>query len=136
VEELDGIPLLGVRETKISGLNRAVKWVVDVLGGAVGMLFLGLIYVPVAIAIKLDSPGPVLYTQERVGRDGKRFWIYKFRSMRAGADSQLAQLTDQNEADGVLFKMRDDPRCTRVARCCGASRLTSGLSSSTLPGVR
>ena len=71
---------------------------------------------PVAIAIKLDSPGPALYSQERVGRHGRRFMIYKFRSMREDADAQMSALLDQNEADGPLFKMRDDPRRTRVGK--------------------
>jgi exopolysaccharide biosynthesis polyprenyl glycosylphosphotransferase len=116
VQQLDGIPLLGLREPRISGLNRAAKRAVDVVAGLVGVLGMALIYVPVAIAIKLDSPGPVLYSQERVGRHGKRFMIYKFRSMCDGADEQQRELLDKNEADGPLFKIRDDPRSTRVGK--------------------
>ncbi|MHB0875130.1 MAG: sugar transferase [Anaerolineae bacterium] len=116
VQQLDGIPLLGLREPRISGLNRALKRTVDVVSGLGGLLGLALIYVPVAIAIKLDSPGPVVYSQERVGRHGRRFMIYKFRSMREDADAQMRALLDRNEADGPLFKMRDDPRRTRVGK--------------------
>lgn len=114
--DLDGIPLLGVRDTHISDFDRAVKRIVDLIGGLIGVLVLGLIFLPVAAAIKLDSPGPVLYAQERVGRGGRRFRIYKFRSMQADADEQLDGLRGRNEADGPLFKMRFDPRCTRVGR--------------------
>ncbi|MGQ9552900.1 MAG: sugar transferase [Anaerolineae bacterium] len=116
VQELDGIPLLGLRETKISGFNQALKRVVDIIGSLVGLLILVLIYVPVAVAIRLESPGPVLYSQERVGRGGKRFKVYKFRSMYDGADEQLESLKEKNEADGPLFKMRDDPRRTKVGK--------------------
>ena len=115
-QDLQGIPLLGIRERSISRFNRALKRAVDLVGGLVGLFIFGLIYVPIAIAIKLESPGPVLYTQERVGRGGKVFRIYKFRSMYVGADEQLEALKDRNEADGPLFKIRDDPRCTRVGR--------------------
>lgn len=116
VQQLDGIPLLGLREPRISGLNRLFKRTVDVVAGLVGVIGLAVVYVPVAIAIKLDSPGPVIYSQERVGRHGKRFMIHKFRSMSLDADDQMRDLLDQNEADGPLFKMRDDPRRTRVGK--------------------
>jgi len=69
-----------------------------------------------AIAIKLDSPGPVLYRQRRVGKDGVAFDMLKFRSMCADAEGQLALLSDRNEASGPLFKIRRDPRVTRVGR--------------------
>ena len=69
-----------------------------------------------AIAVKLDSKGPVLFKQVRVGRDGQPFEIYKLRSMVTDAEARLAELQAQNEADGPLFKMRDDPRITRVGR--------------------
>ena len=116
VQDLDGIPLLGLSERSMSGVDRVIKRLVDIIGATFGLLVLALLYVPIAIAIKLDSPGPVLYTQERVGRGGKRFGIYKFRSMRQDADAMLPELQAQNEYDGPLFKMRDDPRCTRVGR--------------------
>lgn len=66
----------------------------------------------IALAIKLDSEGPVVYDQTRVGRGGKPFTIYKFRSMRKGADDELSELSDHNEASGPLFKMKEDPRVT------------------------
>jgi len=116
VQELDGIPLLGMRETSMSGLDRAMKRAVDIAGALVGLVFLAVLYIPIALAIKLDSPGPVVYSQERVGRNGRRFRIHKFRSMSVDADERLADLREKNEADGPLFKMRDDPRRTRVGK--------------------
>jgi lipopolysaccharide/colanic/teichoic acid biosynthesis glycosyltransferase len=70
----------------------------------------------VALAIKLDSPGPIFYRQQRVGKHGRRFWMLKFRSMRQDADRLLDTLRAHNEASGPLFKMRRDPRITRVGR--------------------
>jgi lipopolysaccharide/colanic/teichoic acid biosynthesis glycosyltransferase len=70
----------------------------------------------IALAIKLDSPGPVLFRQQRVGKHGHRFWIYKYRSMRQDAERLLGELQNKNEAQGPLFKIRCDPRVTRVGR--------------------
>ena len=70
----------------------------------------------IALAVRLDSPGPVFFTQTRVGRDGRRFSMVKFRTMVVDADRLLAELEDRNEADGLLFKMRVDPRVTRTGR--------------------
>jgi lipopolysaccharide/colanic/teichoic acid biosynthesis glycosyltransferase len=70
----------------------------------------------IAVAIRLDSPGPAFYRQMRVGRDGRRFPMLKFRSMRQDAEQLLEALRDSNEASGPLFKMRHDPRITRVGR--------------------
>jgi len=70
----------------------------------------------VAVAVRLDSAGPVLFRQLRVGRYGREFQIYKFRTMHVDAERRLAELRHLNEQDGVLFKIRDDPRVTRVGR--------------------
>jgi lipopolysaccharide/colanic/teichoic acid biosynthesis glycosyltransferase len=70
----------------------------------------------VAIAVKVSSPGPVMFRQERVGRHGRPFVMHKFRSMYVDAEARLAQLQHLNDRDGVLFKMRDDPRVTPVGR--------------------
>ncbi|WP_304212551.1 sugar transferase [Parafannyhessea umbonata] len=74
------------------------------------------LYVAVAVAIKLDSPGPVLFNQERVGKDGRCFKMYKFRSMYVDAEDRLESLSDLNEKDGPAFKIKADPRITRVGR--------------------
>lgn len=76
-----------------------------------------------AIAIKLDSPGPIIFRQERVGKWGDRFNLYKFRSMHENAEALQADLMEQNDADEVIFKMKDDPRITRVGRFIRKSSL-------------
>lgn len=116
VQDLNGIPLISTREVSIRGWNLFIKRGFD-LTLAIGFAVFGLpVYLPIALAIRLDSPGPVLYAQERVGRNGKLFKCYKFRSMIDGADTMRADLTDLNEATGPLFKLRNDPRRTRVGR--------------------
>jgi len=90
------------------------KRLLDIVGSLIGLLILALIFVPVAIAIKLDSPGPIFYSQERYGLQGRTFRIRKFRSMVVNAEQLKAQVT--NEASGLLFKNKKDPRVTRVGR--------------------
>lgn len=90
------------------------KRFVDVLGGFLGLVCLAIIFVPIAIAIKLDSPGSIFYTQERYGLLGKPFRIYKFRSMVSNADQLKSQI--RNEAKGLVFKNENDPRITRVGK--------------------
>ncbi|WP_198805835.1 sugar transferase [Leptolyngbya sp. BL0902] len=92
----------------------AIKRTLDMLGAIVGLAVLALISIPIAIAIKLDSPGPVLYSQTRYGLRGKPFKIWKFRSMVPNADDLKATVT--NEAQGLIFKNEADPRITRVGR--------------------
>src|SRR5690606_37727340 len=75
-----------------------------------------LITIPLAILIPLDSRGPLFYRQERIGRDGKAFRMVKFRTMRVGAHAEAAALAHANDGAGPLFKMREDPRVTRVGR--------------------
>ncbi|MEN7341432.1 MAG: sugar transferase [Pseudomonadota bacterium] len=98
-------------------VQRALKRCIDFLGAAVGLLLLSPLLIIVAICIKLDSRGPVFYSQIRVGERGKTFRMYKFRSMRTDADEVRAELEAANEsADGVIFKMKEDPRVTRLGR--------------------
>jgi exopolysaccharide biosynthesis polyprenyl glycosylphosphotransferase len=116
VEILNGIPLLSMRPISIRGWNLVIKRITDlILGGVLGVLALPLLGL-IALAIRLDSSGPILYTQTRVGRNGKPFRCYKFRSMVEGADELRQTLAEQNDASGPLFKLRDDPRRTRVGR--------------------
>lgn len=89
----------------------------DILFSLLVLVFLSPLFFAIALAIKLDDPaGPVLFCQERVGKDGRRFCMYKFRSMVVGAEEELAGLVDMNEKAGPVFKMRDDPRVTRIGR--------------------
>jgi lipopolysaccharide/colanic/teichoic acid biosynthesis glycosyltransferase len=88
----------------------------DILLSVLALLFLSPLFVLIAIAIRLDSPGPAIFRQWRVGRGGRPFVFYKFRSMAADAESRRAALVARNEQDGPVFKVRDDPRVTRVGR--------------------
>jgi len=116
VDDLGGIPLIGLKPVTIRGGSLVIKRAMDlVLGGLMFILGLPLMGL-IALAIRLDSPGPVLFTQERVGQGGRVFQFYKFRSMRQGAEEEQEQLRSMNEATGPLFKIRDDPRMTRVGR--------------------
>lgn len=115
-EAINGIPLISIRQSALTGFNQTLKRAVDLLIASVGGIILAPVWLATAIAIKLDSPGPVFFRQERVGRGGKRFLVYKFRSMYVDAEAQLEKLRAHNEAAGPLFKMRDDPRRTRVGR--------------------
>ncbi len=95
----------------------AVKRTMDVVGSVLGLVLLSPLFLILAILIKLDDPaGPVFFSQFRIGKDGQRFRMYKFRSMCVGAESKLAKLTEQNEIAGAMFKMKDDPRITRIGR--------------------
>lgn len=86
----------------------------DIVGALVGLFILGILLVPIAIAIRLDSKGPIFYSQQRFGLQGKPFTILKFRSMVSDADALKASV--RNEAEGLIFKNADDPRITRVGR--------------------
>jgi exopolysaccharide biosynthesis polyprenyl glycosylphosphotransferase len=116
VDDLGGVPLVGVRDVGFGQRVRAVKRAVDVIGAALGLTlgapFLGI----VAAAIRLDSPGPAIFRQTRVGVNGRTFEMYKFRSMYEGAEEQLEEIRDLNEVAGPIFKMKDDPRVTGVGR--------------------
>jgi lipopolysaccharide/colanic/teichoic acid biosynthesis glycosyltransferase len=91
-----------------------VKRWIDIFGALIGLIVLSIIFIPIAILIKLDSPGPILYTQERYGLQGQRLTIRKFRSMVQNADELKALIP--NEARGLIFKNENDPRVTRIGR--------------------
>jgi exopolysaccharide biosynthesis polyprenyl glycosylphosphotransferase len=115
VENLGGVPLIGVREVSISRSALVAKRAVDVLGATLGLVLGAPLLTFIALAIRLDSPGPAVFRQTRLRR-GKTFEIFKFRSMHKGAEQEQEALADLNEADGLIFKIRDDPRLTRVGR--------------------
>jgi exopolysaccharide biosynthesis polyprenyl glycosylphosphotransferase len=116
IVELNGIPLIGVRELSLSGPNLFIKRVIDVVVSGTLLVLSAPVSLVVALAIYLEDPGPILVTQTRVGRHGKPFPFYKFRSMCVNADNLLADLQTKNEASGPVFKIRSDPRRTRVGR--------------------
>jgi exopolysaccharide biosynthesis polyprenyl glycosylphosphotransferase len=109
------LTVLGVRRPGLSHSSKLVKRAMDVVGSALGLLVLAPFGLAVALAIKLDSSGPVFFRQARVGRDGRSFWMMKFRSMVDGAERQRQALEERNESSG-LFKLTHDPRVTRVGR--------------------
>lgn len=106
---------IGNRST-ITGMNYIIKRMLDIVGSLVGVLIFILLGPFIAIAIKLDSTGPVIFKQKRVGQEGRPFTIYKFRSMRANAEAELADLIDFNALNEPVFKLEDDPRLTNVGR--------------------
>ncbi len=113
--EYMGIPLIQIQETTIRGIDKFLKLLIDYLLGIILFIFFAFFYTVVGILIKIDSKGPVLYSQERYGKDFKKIRIYKFRTMRAGADREgkiINKLYDRKSG----FKLKDDPRITRVGR--------------------
>ena len=93
-----------------SGWQIALKRAVDIIGALVGLLLTGIIFLFAAPAIKIASPGPVFFKQKRVGKNGRVFYMYKFRSMHVNAEEMLPQLMEQNEMQGLMFKVENDPR--------------------------
>jgi exopolysaccharide biosynthesis polyprenyl glycosylphosphotransferase len=114
-DDVGGFKLLGVQRFGLSRSSRLLKRSFDIAGASLLLLACAPVMLLLAALIKRDSPGPVLFRQTRVGRDGERFEMFKFRSMVDGADAQKAQLRAQGGQDG-LFKLVEDPRVTRVGR--------------------
>jgi exopolysaccharide biosynthesis polyprenyl glycosylphosphotransferase len=122
-DDVDGMTMLGVRRFGLSRSSRLLKRAFDLVASAAGLIVVGPVIALIAIAIRLDSTGPVFFRQVRVGRDGRHFRIYKFRSMVADADRRKDALRALNEAGDGLFKIADDPRVTRVGRFLRTSSL-------------
>ncbi len=117
IRPLCGLPLLHVEEPELAGGRRLLKGVADRLVAALGLVLASPLLLLIALAVKIDSPGPVLFRQARAGRARQTFSMYKIRTMHQDADRRLAALRHHNlHGDQVLFKMRDDPRVTRVGR--------------------
>jgi lipopolysaccharide/colanic/teichoic acid biosynthesis glycosyltransferase len=117
--ELDdphGVTVIGVRRFGPTRFSGTVKRAFDLLGASLGLLAALPLLVAIAVAIKLDSAGPVFFRQLRVGRHGKGFYMLKFRTMVPDAEALKDSLRDRNEAREGLFKIVDDPRITRVGR--------------------
>jgi exopolysaccharide biosynthesis polyprenyl glycosylphosphotransferase len=115
-DDLGGMTVMGVRRFELTRSSASVKRAFDILCASIGLLAVAPLMLAIAVAIKLDTRGPVFFRQQRVGRHGKRFAIFKFRTMVAGADAMKDSLRARNEAAGGLFKIADDPRVTRVGR--------------------
>ena len=117
VSSVGTYPIITYHTISLNGFESAIKRLIDILGSVFGIILASPIMLITAIAIKIDSPGPVMFKQTRVGKNGRHFKIYKFRSMYRDAEARKKELMEQNEIKGgVMFKMKDDPRITRVGK--------------------
>jgi lipopolysaccharide/colanic/teichoic acid biosynthesis glycosyltransferase len=119
--------MLGIRCFGMSPSSRALKRAFDLVAASVGLLLVAPVMAAIALAIRFDSAGPVMFRQVRVGRDGRHFSIWKFRTMIVDAEACKEELRAHNEAGDGLFKIAEDPRVTRVGR------LLRGTSLDELP---
>jgi len=116
IRPIDGLPMLHVEHPEFTGVRRLAKGLIDRFLAFLALVFLAPLMAVIAVLIRETSAGPAMFRQVRVGRDGQTFVLYKFRTMHNDAEQRLAELLALNESDGLLFKMRDDPRITRVGR--------------------
>ncbi len=116
MEAIEGIPLLNIKQASLNTIGSLITRFVDVTVSVLFLILSSPLWLCLALAIRLTSPGPIIYKQVRIGRDGKPFSMYKFRSMYKDADQRLAALLTNNEAQGPLFKMREDPRITPIGK--------------------
>lgn len=116
IRPLAGLPLLNVAVPQYEGSKPAIKAVFDVTTAIVLAILLSPLLLVLALVVRLSSPGPVIFRQERVGLNGQTFQMLKFRTMVDGAEDRLGELMPLNEGSGPLFKVRDDPRVTKVGR--------------------
>jgi len=121
--EVGGLPMLAYATVPTNQAALAVKRAIDILVSASVLVLMAPVLAAIAVAIKRESPGPVLFRQRRVGLNGREFDLFKFRSMHQDAEAQLAKLRALNEASGPVFKMRDDPRITRIGHFLRRSSL-------------
>jgi exopolysaccharide biosynthesis polyprenyl glycosylphosphotransferase len=123
IRPIEGLPLLHVEEPTLSGVAWLGKNLMDRVVAAIGLVLFAPLLIGIAIAIKISDPGPVFFRQLRVGHEGKTFAVWKFRTMREDAEELRATLDELNEADGMMFKVRDDPRVFPVGRFLRATSL-------------
>lgn len=113
---LGSIPVITFANRIYSWKSLFVKRCIDIVGAIVGLVFMTIAMIFVAPAIKIESKGPLFFKQKRVGKNGRYFYIYKFRSMYIDAEERKKELMAQNEMNGLMFKMKDDPRITKVGK--------------------
>jgi exopolysaccharide biosynthesis polyprenyl glycosylphosphotransferase len=116
VEDFAGIPMINLRDPALNEVQRLMKRMFDLLFGGIAALIISPLLGLVALAIKLDNPGPIIFRQKRVGENGRIFDMYKFRSMIDGAEAMQDEVTEYDEQGQMLYKKADDPRVTRVGR--------------------
>lgn len=110
VEKMAGVPVVSSTIRMVSSSDMLLKRIIDILGSIVGLVITGITFIFVAPAIYISDPGPIFFSQERVGKNGRRFKIYKYRSMYIDAEKRKAELMSKNEMKGLMFKMENDPR--------------------------
>lgn len=127
IRPLTGLPLLHVEEPDFTGSRRLLKSLIDKTIALIALILLSPLFLAISLVVRFTSPGPVLFRQTRVGKDGRQFTMLKFRSMVADADSQRAKMMDRNlHGDGLMFKVHNDPRITpvgQVLRRCSLDEL-------------
>jgi exopolysaccharide biosynthesis polyprenyl glycosylphosphotransferase len=116
ISDDEGLPVIELKPTPLDGWGRVFKRIFDLVVTIIGLIILSPVFLLIALCIKIDSPGPVFFIQKRVGYRGQEFWFFKFRSMYKDADKMKKQLLAQSERKGPLFKMKNDPRITRVGK--------------------
>jgi exopolysaccharide biosynthesis polyprenyl glycosylphosphotransferase len=116
IEECQGVPFLTIRTTNFNASGLLYKRIFDIIGGLIGTIIFIILYPFVALAIKFDSAGPVLFKQKRAGQHGRVFYLYKFRTMHNDAEKRRQELMTKNLMNGSMFKMENDPRITKVGR--------------------
>ena len=114
IEDFYGLPLVGLRDPAIDGFDRLIKRAFDLILASLSMLIALPVMLLVAIAIKIDSAGPALFVQERVGENGRLFRILKFRTMIVDADQMAQEVVRADENGDIVHKRPDDPRVTRA----------------------
>ena len=116
MHEINGMPIFSSTEPPLSTFQTVLKSALDISGALAVLAVAWLPMAIIALLIRLDSPGPIIFKQTRVGKNGVPFNFYKFRSMYTDADARLAELQQFNQTDGATFKMKNDPRVTRIGR--------------------
>ncbi|WP_028553102.1 sugar transferase [Paenibacillus sp. UNC451MF] len=116
IGNINTLPVVTLVKTPMRGIGLAAKRLIDIIASSLLIFIISPIFIMTSIAIKIDSKGSIIYKQKRIGKNGKQFHMLKFRSMVTEADVILKKLQDKNEMDGIAFKMKDDPRITKVGR--------------------
>jgi exopolysaccharide biosynthesis polyprenyl glycosylphosphotransferase len=114
IRPVAGLPLLHVDHPELSGARQLIKTLFDRVAALTFLLLLAPLFIVISVAIKINSSGPILFRQRRIGRDGRFFTVLKFRTMVPDAEQRKVELLQRNEHDGLLFKIKKDPRITSV----------------------
>ncbi|MST32005.1 exopolysaccharide biosynthesis polyprenyl glycosylphosphotransferase [Acidimicrobiaceae bacterium USS-CC1] len=123
VDDLAGLPIIDVAPPELGLIDRTAKRSMDIVGSATALLLLAPVMIVIALLVRLTSPGPAIFRQQRTGRGGRPFHILKFRTMHVGSEGQRSRLITDNQGTGPLFKLHTDPRVTRLGRVLRATSL-------------